>query len=84
MSRQLPIRPDSIGEMTPTECKAAAWEAIWDWCQKNGLTEYSFLRQEKYRNLNGPQMIAQWILDLAAGDGDVELEKALVEAFVKR
>lgn len=44
--------------------KAAAWEAIWDWCAVNGLPEHSFERQAVYERLNGPQMVCQWIIDL--------------------
>lgn len=81
--RNLPAIPPDAADLSSLEAKAAAWESIWGWAERNGLREYSFLRQERYRPLNGPQMLAQWILDLADGDGDLELEQSLVEALVK-
>lgn len=59
--------PDGVPEMTADQAQALAWKMLWDWCCQNGLPEYSFLRQLKYRQLNGPEMVAQWITDLKAG-----------------
>lgn len=58
--------PDRATEMTADQAKALAWDMLWNWCMQNGFPEYSFLRQAKYRNLNGPEMVAQWITDLKA------------------
>lgn len=65
MPNRLPIRPAGADSMTPEQAKAAAWESLWAWAEQNGLPEFSFLRQERYGKLNGPEMIAQWIIDLA-------------------
>lgn len=44
--------------------QAVAWEVIWDWCNKYGLAVHSYEHREQYDKLNGPQMIAQWIIDM--------------------
>ena len=62
-----------VTDQTNTQSgQAMAWEAIWDWAATNGLPEHSFQRREIYDELNGPQMLAQWVTDLqssvSAGD----------------
>lgn len=44
--------------------QAVAWEVIWDWCNKYGLAKHSYEFRGVYDNLNGPQKIAQWIIDM--------------------
>lgn len=44
--------------------QARAWEVIWDWCAKHGLASHSYEHRDQYDQLNGPQMIAQWIIDM--------------------
>lgn len=44
--------------------QAVAWEVIWDWCNKYGLAKHSYEFRGQYDKLNGPQKIAQWIIDM--------------------
>ena len=44
--------------------QARAWEVIWDWCIKHGLANHSYEHRDQFDKLNGPQMIAQWIIDM--------------------
>ena len=44
--------------------QVAAWETIWDWCNKYGLAQHSYEFRGQYDKLNGPQKIAQWIIDM--------------------
>ncbi len=46
--------------------QAVAWEVIWDWCNKYGLAKHSYEFRGVYDKLNGPQKIAQWIIDMKA------------------
>ena len=61
---RLPVTPANAMGISPEHGKAAAWEVLWDWCIANGLAEHSFARRMTFDQLNGPQMVAQWILDL--------------------
>lgn len=79
MEIELPPRIKTQG-MTDQAIRAAAWDQIWNWAEKNGLPEYSFLRREKYAGLNGPEMLAQWIIDLAEGDSPPDSDGRIAKA----
>lgn len=50
--------------MSAEQQQAAAWLALWDWCIANGFDRHSFANKDRYEKLLGPQMVAQWIVDL--------------------
>lgn len=76
---RLPVAPEKVAGMTHEESLAEAWRITWDWCVKNGLDHHSFERQDVYVELNGPQMIAQWVLDMQA---EIEMWRGLHEAIM--
>jgi len=60
----LPDVPDDIYGVGREYQKARQWEIIWEWCVKHGLATHSYEHTDQYDNLKGPQMIAQWIIDM--------------------
>lgn len=57
--------PMKTGEFEKwNESQAMAWGILWTWCHENGLSEHGSANVSLFRHLNGPQTIAQWILDL--------------------
>ena len=71
---ELPKFPEGVEFCSAMEGQAKAWMSIWEWCCNNGMTMGSA------GNMNGPQLIANWILELKKhpaavgadrpGDGD--------------
>lgn len=60
----LPDVPDDIYGYGREYQQAQQWEIVLAWCMKHGLAAHSYEHRDKYDNLKGPQMIAQWIIDM--------------------
>ena len=87
----LPAMPANVNQLSADQSKIAGWDSLWEWCCANGLPEHSLTNPEKFKDLGGPRLIAQWIKDLAeepsAGENELlerirELEGVLVDLIL--